>query len=457
VKYRIALVLCLSASFLFSASLPLYAQDAEGPEVLVQSSPDPVSGASWTLSLLIDHPQPDEVTVLAPHFPGSLHLDRVLKSGRPMGDAQDAERWTVAEYRFLINSAESFEMDSFIIITPGRRVQTEPFAVDVHNAAAPRPVLVWERIPKELGVGEAASVGLKISGANTGLSFPQPRFFMPPLIKGAIIEAEALSNEDRKSSIVLRLRLTPLVAVPLVFPERELQYEKVLYKIPPMRIPVSPKPRRELAALEAVGSASLAEASIPEASSGFVPPREVLPFPVFEQVSPVGFFSRLIFSLARKSFSAAYKNVYLSAEDLWLRGCYADALAFIRRNERDLPLGFLLSGFRRQAELNCGLGRTKDEPPKLFNFFYSLAGPRSSRSCVLRETSARRVPDFEGELAARFREGQPARIRANGRAAQRHTAASPALTESQASWVWVETCNEDVFFGWVPEENVLYY
>jgi hypothetical protein len=443
-------MLCLAASFLLFASFPLHAQAAEGPEVLIQSSPDPVSGESWTLSLLIDYPQPDEVTVLAPHFPGSLYLDRVLKSGRPMGDAEGPGRWTVAEYRFFINSEESFEMDSFIVITPGGRVETEPFAVDVRNANAPRPVLVWERIPKELVVGEAASIGLKLSGANSSLSFPQPRFFMPSLIEGAIIEVEAPSKEDRESSIVLRLRLTPLKAATIVFPERNLQYGNVLYRIPPLRIPVSPK-LRPPAPLEAAGSASLTDASIHETSSGFVPPREIFPFPAFEQVSPVGFFPRLLFGLARKSFNAAYKNVYLTAEGLWLQGRYADALAFIRRNERDMPLGFLLSGFRRQAELNCGLGRTKDEAPRLLEFFYSPVA-KPGRSCVLRETAARRVPDFEGEPVARFLEGQPARIRANGGAAQRQ-----ALTTSQASWVWVETFNEDVFFGWVPEENVLYY
>jgi hypothetical protein len=66
--------------------------------------------------------------------------------------------------------------------------------------------------------------------------------------------------------------------------------------------------------------------------------------------------------------------------------------------------------------------------------------PPGGSSGVLRETTARRIPDPEGEAAAFFREGQPVSIRAGG-----------------GSWVWVEAPEAPARAGWTPREAVVFY
>ena len=458
-------------SFALLPSL-FFAQEGD-IKVVVQRVPEtPVAGASWTLRLLIDYPQPEEVVVMAPPFPEALFLDRVLIIGRLMGDADDAERWTMAEYRFTVTRPESFSLDAFTVIAPTGRFQTESVTVTARNAAVPRTVLVWENVPKELKVGEEAYLSLKLNKANVASLLPPTQFFSPPLVEGAIIEAQTLSAQDKESSLVLRLKLLPLKAGAIVLAERNLQYENAIYRIPALRIPVSSQLKRETstsAGMRAADTASLNDAHV---QSGHA--LEHLPFPAFEEPAPKKFFHRLIFALNKKQFSESYQNIFLTAENLWNRGYYADALVFLRRNERDQPAGFLLSGIRQQAEKNCGLENTKGEragwPGKIFSWPARSYRPGVSSgvssgvspdmspgvsSGVLKETELRRVPNMAGEIVARLKEGQPVRVKNAGKKAKRQSYESGSPPELR--WVWIETNDAAGVSGWVQEEAVLYY
>jgi hypothetical protein len=65
--------------------------------------------------------------------------------------------------------------------------------------------------------------------------------------------------------------------------------------------------------------------------------------------------------------------------------------------------------------------------------------PPGRSSGVVRETTARRIPDSSGEAAAYFREGQCVSIRSGG-----------------GSWVWVEA-PASAGAGWMPREDVVFY
>jgi hypothetical protein len=186
-------------------------------------------------------------------------------------------------------------------------------------------------------------------------------------------------------------------------------------------------------------------------------------------------------------FRKAYEKTLDRARDLWSRACYAEALAELRRGERDLLAGPKLAAPRRMAEQALGLPRTAgtaDEKWRPRNFFLALIilsfclllltitkkGVRSlfvllllagilglakttpetgylrGSSAVLRagarETSlhvaAYRVPDTQGAISARWMEGQPVRLRA-----------------AAGRWAYAESPDGDA--GWVLLDNLVFY
>ena len=73
------------------------------PELLVRSFPDHVVvGVPWLLTILIDHPLPEEIDIRTPPFPETLALDTIRRDLRFIRWPADmGERWTAVEYRFI--------------------------------------------------------------------------------------------------------------------------------------------------------------------------------------------------------------------------------------------------------------------------------------------------------------------------------------------------------------------
>jgi hypothetical protein len=192
-------------------------------------------------------------------------------------------------------------------------------------------------------------------------------------------------------------------------------------------------------------------------------------------------------SFLGRVFRPAWEPLVREVQSLWDAGDRAAALAELRRFERDHPAGPLLKNLRRNLEHALGLEYTADEkwrprellilgllggiagaaagairrffrplPSRRAGFFIIiflgfagiclwgiLAGrgiPPGRSAGVLRETTARRIPDPGGEAAAFFREGQPVSIRSGG-----------------GPWVWVEAPDTPVSAGWAPREAVIFY
>jgi len=460
-----------------------YSQNSGTPRVLALSSPDiPLAGREWTLTLLIDHPAPHEVTIVAPDFPESLFLDKVLKSGQLMEDMTVSGRWTEAEYHFIPEKPGTYTIDPFEIITPNGSVNTEAITLTVRDAQFTGTVkqyrLAWEGIPAQLQVGETAALYLKISGWASGLPLPAPGVFMPPLADGFIFAAQ----DGGGPASVLCVHIIPIAARNLNLPARSVSHNNINFEIPPLRINVSP-------ALRQIQEADIAAAE----PQGFA-------FSEFESPAAAGFFSRLFFRI--KAFRADYESAYRTAEALCNDGRYAEALALLRRNERDHAAFSLFVSLRRQLEYKLGLPDTQNEKPLKFvkNLYLALCGiaalifvillfrgarrknilalcvifilcgagtlvywlsgtPAAGAAlagryypAVLKGTELRLIPDLSGEPQASLNEGQPARAL---RIAQNKDAENAATGD--ARWVWIITYDSERLGGWIQEDRVVYY
>ena len=81
------LVLIPLAALFFAPAPGLSGQSSEAPGgesmMLVESSPErPVLDGSWRISILVDHPVPDEVTIIPPELPSSLTFAQSRKEKR---------------------------------------------------------------------------------------------------------------------------------------------------------------------------------------------------------------------------------------------------------------------------------------------------------------------------------------------------------------------------------------
>jgi len=409
-----------------AAALP--AEQKTGPRILIHSSPDrPVAGSTWTFTLLVDHGEPNEVDVLAPHFTGALLLEQVIKSPRIMSPGTDGsaweipsavtpetlERWTVMEYRFLLNSPGSISLDPFTVITPHGQTMTAPFYLNVQR---PRNVtetqnyrFVWEGTPTELKTGENAVFTLRSVGRNRP-DIPEALLFQPP--PGHILESIPLTPEEKEEGYTLKLRLIPLGAQPFSLERRQFPYNGVVCEIPALRIPVSRAPEK---------------VPVRENQTDIVPVA-LPPLETAAQDHP------LLFQKHRAECETIYGNI----RNLWKGGYRADALAMLRQNERDHPAGAVFAIIRRKAEQALGFAGTNDEKRSLFRGNF----PAHAEFAVLRETVVRRIPDRAGEEITRFREGQLVRL--NGK-------------PQHKTWIQVIAYDDNGTSGWVPEEKIIFY
>ncbi|MDR2134571.1 MAG: hypothetical protein LBP27_05635 [Treponema sp.] len=486
-------------------ALSLHARESdtdEGPRVLVRTSPSsPLSGSVWTLTLLIEHPVPEEVDVLAPSFAGDLFPDRVFRGGRVLNaEGEDAAgdsgtRWTVAEYRFIPEIPGTRVIGSFTVTSPRGKTLTPPLSLNVRDAKSLpspyRPEIFWDTPP--LGAGEEAVLQLRVRQGDSlspAREIPRPgdlpgaALLMPPVPEGLILEAAPLDEAARGEGILLRLKVIPLNVSVLSLPARTVAWGDAVFEIPALRVPVaaasSPEPALKAApsaagsaaaeseaAAEREGTASQAAAA---AFPSFRPPRIPLP----------------------KSLAASCEMLYAMADNLWDRGYRAEALAGLRRNERDHPAGPLFAALRREAERSLALTGAPDEkwrPGKLvsclaclalaaalffravfggrkrrlvFAAFFLFAGlifmygffetamPWKTRRAVARETAVRGAPDAAAAVTARFAEGLVVRIGPGGAAAG---------GAKDRAWVWAEDFREEAAGpeGWVSVESLVFY
>jgi hypothetical protein len=473
---------------LLLCSLPLYGKELS---VLVWTSPEnPIRGAPWTVSVLVAHPVPSEVTVRAPELPPALTLEQVRTEPRLARWASN-ERWTAIEFTFIPNRAGEFRLDAFEIITPDNRARTSPLVFRVRWEDGIdreyRPRLQWEfRSPPEplrerveFRTGEMAELVLVLSDWDPRLSRPDNFSLDLTAIEQAVLEELPVSAPDAERGVIFRLRIIPLEEADLSLTFSHVHYGGVNLEIPGLRIRIVPdKEKTELSGVAGGKTADPSSGAVPE-------PKTVSEAGISAEVSggTAGTFPQGPPPLL---FRDVYRRNAEAARILWDQGRRPEALALLRKNERDHIAGFTLTPLRRKAEQALGIEDTENEkrrPPAFFllisiaaliplgivgivclkkrvtsglSWCYKgviaasalvlcmgLAGladrffDRSPRA-VLRSCTAYRVPDVLGTEEFRFPEGLPAAVRAEA-----------------DSWVYVESAEGNA--GWVLRENLAYY
>jgi hypothetical protein len=370
---------------------------------------------------MIAHNEPNEVNVLAPEFTGPLFLEQVIKTPRLI-NPESTERWTAMEYRFMLNSPETISFDSFTVITPQGQTRTNPFDLRVQPAQGTgetqRYQLAWEGIPSSLKTGENTVCILRVSGWNETNRLPETALFLPEVPPGYILEPLPLVGAERTAGIALKLRLIPLKAGPFTLERRQFAHGGAVFDIPALRIPVSQ------------GTIGVADQeTTPESDDSFpaFPPLEIV------QNDHNGLYQK---------YQNEYAAIYDAARNLWETGLRADALAMLRKNERDHPAGIFFAALRHRAEQSIGFTDTHDEQKRFLSGLRNLLPflREKPRAIILRETVVRRIPDMAGDGFTSFREGQPVLI-----------------TNHHEIWLQVITNDNRGTSGWIPERSIIRY
>jgi hypothetical protein len=226
----------------------LGAQSPPEPRLVVETFPEnPVSGAAWTLTLLVDYPRPGELEVSPPPFPPALTPESSRREPRLVG----TERWTALEYRFILQGSGTLTLPPFEITGPWGTVRSAPLSLNIQGAAKAaeaagaakaaetRIQLVWEQIPPRISAGEALEFSLRIPGWGSR-PLPDPALLLPPVPPGCIMEALEPRPGDAEAGRVLRLRLIPLSGGEFSLPAKTVRSGNYLLELPPLRIPVAP-------------------------------------------------------------------------------------------------------------------------------------------------------------------------------------------------------------------------
>jgi hypothetical protein len=226
--------------FLFLAT----ALHAQQPRIQIQTSPDRLfEGSTFTLTVLVNHDNPDEVNVLAPSFPDSLLLEQMVKAPRLIND--NTERWTAIEFRFTPTSPGTVSFEPFTVITPQGQTKTAPVNIVVYRAGAGGNTeatlfrLSWEDAPASMKVGDTAIIALRVNGWKNTALLPASGQFLPPVPPGHIIESLPISEKEKSSGIALKMRVIPLQTGVLTITNRRLTIENAIYEVPTLRINVS--------------------------------------------------------------------------------------------------------------------------------------------------------------------------------------------------------------------------
>jgi hypothetical protein len=427
-----------SLLLMFMLPVAVFAQEDVSVRVLVRHSQEqpPVVGTPWVLTLLIDHSEPDEVTVMAPPFNDIISLEEMIK-GTLIMDGIDTfyfEKWTATEFNFTLNNTGTVLFDSFTVITPKGEVQTEPFEITI---TIPQEVLEkanyrlsWQGVPREMKIGETLLLSLSFVGLSRETpagSIPLPEYgqFFPTVPQGHILEFIPLSPEEKRTGLALKIRVIAVTAVPFTLDRRIITNGNLTFELPALRIPVS-------------RSSDVTPPPSPSANANVnaIANNRIPPFP--STINPAFVNNRLY-----TRYRAECENIFNTARNLWERGNIADALVILRRNERDHNAGRLIAVIRREAEQSLGFTGTNDEK-KPNPLFFWITHPHPA---VVKETTVRRIPDSDGTEITRFREGRPVLVYSS----------STGTSGRPVSWLRVVTNDSNGVSGWVPEENIIFY
>ncbi|MCL2765830.1 MAG: hypothetical protein FWD40_11225 [Treponema sp.] len=230
-------ILFISLIIFISALPHLSAQ--ENQHIAVVITPDTlITTIPFNITLLIDYPEPEEVTVTAPAISAPLSVDRIVTHPWTTGDRIQ----TIVEYRLISTGAGHITLDSFVVNTPENTMRTGQISLYFRSITGEQriisPPVSWEGIRSgvmvQMTAGERRIFTIRANGWNA--PHPPSAFFMPAVPQGVILSAQPVSAEEREGGVLAKLMLIPLAAGDYSIPARVLFHENFRFDIPSLRI-----------------------------------------------------------------------------------------------------------------------------------------------------------------------------------------------------------------------------
>jgi hypothetical protein len=479
--FRAGLLIFFILAFFIPSLFPgeeLRADEAEALEVLIDMSPaNPVVNSPWSVYVLVKHPSPREVSVEPPRFPSSLALERVRAEARTTAQG---ERWTRVEFLFTPLRVDTITLEPFDVKTPLGRALSAAVNVSIGEETVRRryePRFRWQGRAPSVSTGKKGELLLELVNWDPMKTIPQG-FFQGKAPANAILE-ESMPLEEG-GVYLYTISIIPLENSAVKIGPISFRYDIYALTIPEITVPVVSAGRSQV-----ISGEGAAAPQNNEPLNDDPPP----PFPSGREK---------VFFL----FQEEYDEIKAKARSLWEENNRAEALAEIRKNERDNLFGPYMVQLRMEIEKVLGLGFTENErwrPFKIpltvwaiFGFAIFLAGlflfafrPQrrikwksavfhrgnnfftiialvfaavlgfifieesvsrfsfgssgsTGKTGVLKETQGYRIPDYKGAVSEKFPEGQPA-----------------SIGDYRGDWYFAET--PDGRSGWVPHESVIPY
>jgi hypothetical protein len=241
---------------MFLVNTDAFAQNTgTGPRVSVTINPETLTvGNPFTITLLVNHPVPEEVSVIAPPFVWPLTLDRFLRIPRVIAGTAAQEMpgrtsspqnpqtfvQTSVEFRLIPNAGGNIILESFSVMTPQGTTETGQLVLNIRSEERTFASLQfsWEGAPRQITTGERVTFALRYAPQpeRIPLQLPPSAFFMPEVPRGVILSQSSVSLQERENGIVLKLTLIPLTAGEFYLPVRNSLHENVRYEIPALNI-----------------------------------------------------------------------------------------------------------------------------------------------------------------------------------------------------------------------------
>ncbi|MCL2319915.1 MAG: SH3 domain-containing protein [Treponema sp.] len=314
-------------------------------EIRTDSSPaNPAVNSPWSLFILVNHPWPQEVTVTPPRFPPSLVLERVRTETRTI----QGDRWTRVEFLFTPLKTGLTALGSFAVTTPDKRGETG--AINVRFREEPRtgkrydPKFRWVSPVPSVPPGERGELSLDLT--NWDPQKPPPDgIFRGRTPRDAIME-EKKPLAAGQGSYRYTISLIPIQGSSVTLEPFTFQAQGFTLSVPGITVPVLPaRPSGSAAQPPQPGGATQIKNAAADKQAEGIP---AYPFPQSrEKVFPL--------------FRGDYNRIITGVKTLWDKGQRVEALAEIRRNERDSLSGPYLASLRRGMEQTMRLSFTDDE------------------------------------------------------------------------------------------------
>jgi hypothetical protein len=321
-------------------------------EVRLEINPaNPTVNNPWSVFVLVNHSRPDEVSVESPEFPASLALERIRTDTRTIlgtspqsGTGAQSERWTRVEFLFTPRRAEAIRLEPFEVMIHERFALTEAISVRVQGESSNRyePRFRWLSPPAGLRPGEAGEITLELTNWDPARRIPED-FFRGRAPLNAILE-ENPPVRTAEGSYRYRIILIPLDQSNVRLEAFSFYSDTYTLAVPEISLRVLPAPQ----AAAAVATLVIDEIIRDEIPDVPLKHAAAIPFPSEREE---------VFFLWQRE----YRQVIARAEALWDENRWAEALAEIRKGERDSPVGPSLAPIRREMEAGLGFGVTEDE------------------------------------------------------------------------------------------------